>query len=358
MFTIVVFFLVLSVLVIIHECGHFIAAKKNGVRVEEFGFGLPPRLFGIKFGETLYSLNALPFGGFVKVFGEEAAEVEGKELSSEARSHSFAHKRPLQKVIILTAGVLANFLLGWVIISYLFVKGVPAPSDKISVESVTPNTPAFEAGILKNDVIASMSYGDKTIPIQGLEDVADATREFAGKEVNLTLQRNGEERTVKITPREKPPKNEGSLGIVITNFVIKKYSIVQAPFYGLIEAAKMTGLIFKELTSALVRFVTFQGAGVEVAGPVGIAKLTGTAARVGIDALLQLVALLSLNLAVINILPFPALDGGRLAFVIYESVTKRKINPSIEQKMNLVGFAFLIGLILLVTVNDIIKLIK
>ncbi len=357
-FTIIVFFIVLSILVLIHECGHFIAAKKNGVKVEEFGFGLPPRLFGIRRGETLYSLNLLPFGGFVKVFGEEASEVSDKKLSEADKARSFVHKKPLQKTIILTAGVLANFLLGWVIITYLFVKGIPAPSKTITVEKVIENAPAYSAGIKAQDVIVSISSPAKTILVDELGDISSATKEFAGQEVIIKLLRNKEPITVTAVPRQNPPKNEGSLGIVITNYVIKKYPIWSAPFYGLVEAVATTALILKELAVALVKFITLQGAGIQVAGPVGIAKLTGTAARTSLDALLQLIGILSLNLAVINILPFPALDGGRLAFVIYETVTRKKINPHTEQKLNFAGFAILIGLILLVTAHDIISLVK
>lgn len=357
-FTIIVFFIVLSILVLIHECGHFIAAKKNGVKVEEFGFGLPPRLFGVRRGETLYSLNLLPFGGFVKVFGEEASEVSDKKLSETDKARSFVHKKPLQKTIILTAGVLANFLLGWVIITYLFVKGIPAPSKTITVEKVIENTPAYAAGIKPQDVIVSISNPSKTIVVDELGDISTATKEFAAQNVNITLKRGSETLTVNAVPRQNPPKNEGSLGIVITNYTIKKYPIWSAPFYGLVEAVATTAMILKELGVALFKFVTLQGAGIQVAGPVGIAKLTGTAARTSLDALLQLIGILSLNLAVINILPFPALDGGRLAFVIYETVFKKKINPNTEQKLNFAGFAILIGLILLVTAHDIISLIK
>jgi regulator of sigma E protease len=203
-----------------------------------------------------------------------------------------------------------------------------------------------------------MSDGKKTILVDELNDITTGTKEFAGKNITIQLKRGEQNLTVQATPRKNPPKSEGSLGIVISNFIIKKYSIIEAPFYGLVEAVKTTAIIFKELALALVRFVTFQGSQIQVAGPVGIAKLTGSAARIGLDALLQLVGILSLNLAVINILPFPALDGGRLAFVIYETITRKRINPKVEQRLNFAGFAILISLILLVTVSDVINLFK
>src|SRR3989338_1499849 len=159
----VVFFIVLSVLVIIHELGHFIAAKRNGVKVEEFGFGLPPRLFGMRFGETLYSLNALPFGGFVKVYGEESAELNESKLSAHEKSRSFVHKGLPAKITILVAGVTMNFILGWFIYSYLFVKGIPVPANVVTIENVMKSSPAADAGIQKGDKIATITYQNTTL---------------------------------------------------------------------------------------------------------------------------------------------------------------------------------------------------
>ena len=348
MFTIVIFFLVLSILVIIHECGHFFAAKLNGIKVEEFGFGLPPRIVGIKFGETLYSLNALPFGGFVKVFGEEAAQLDNASQSSYDKNRAFIHKKNWQKVVVLIAGVVCNFLLGWLIISYLFTKGVPVPSDKVTIEEVVASSPAAASGLKKNDVILSFSVDSIEFPVKKSEDVTGFAKKYAGREVvRITTQ---------LIPRLNPPKGQGALGIVVTNFSIKKYSVLEAPVLGLVEASRMTYLIFTELAKTLFRFITFQKPEADIAGPIGIAQLTSAAAKQGLDALLQMIGLLSLNLAVINILPFPALDGGRLMLVFYEVVTRRKVNPQIERKLNIAGFAILLSLIVLVTINDIIKL--
>ena len=143
MYTVIVFFLVLSVLVIIHELGHFTVAKLLGIRVEEFGFGIPPRIFGFRFKGTLYSLNLLPFGGFVRVFGEEEALLDNRTLTEQEKRESFAHKKPYQKALVLVAGVFLNFMLGWVIITYLFTRGVPVPSDTVHIQSVTAQSPAY-----------------------------------------------------------------------------------------------------------------------------------------------------------------------------------------------------------------------
>ncbi len=358
MFTIIIFFIVLSILVIIHECGHFIAAKLNGIKVEEFGFGLPPRVFGIKFGETLYSLNALPFGGFVKVLGEEEDQLTEKKLTKEELDRAFSRKKSWQKITVLVAGVLCNFLLGWVIISYLFTKGVPVPTKNVVVESVAPDSPAAHAGLQKGDIIRAMEYKNEGESIESTEELSAFAKAHGGKEIALGVERGDEDLTLALIPRKDPPAGQGALGVVISNFIIKKYSLTEAPVLGLIESVNMTKLIFTELSKTLLKVVSFKKPDAEIAGPVGIARLTSAAARQGIDPLLQLIGLLSLNLAVINILPFPALDGGRLMLVLYEMIFRRRVNPAIERKLNMVGFAFLLSLILLVTINDIIKLLQ
>lgn len=358
-FTIVVFFLVLSLLVIIHELGHFIVAKLNGIRVEEFGFGIPPRVFGLQFGETLYSLNLLPFGGFVKVFGEELAEVDDAKISKKDLERSFAHKKPWQKLAVLVAGVTLNFVLGWVIVSYLFTKGVPVPSDNVVVQSVSKESPASSAGLLVGDMLLKAQGKDgTTVIVKETKDISQMAQKNAGQDVILSIKRAGKVFETHITPRINPPKGQGALGIVISNYTIKKYSITEAPIYGLVESARITGIIARELGKTLIRFVTFQKQEAEIAGPVGIAKLTSEAAKQGIDSLLQLIGLLSLNLAVLNILPFPALDGGRIAFVLYEWISGKKVNAKFEQRLNFTGFALLISLLILVTINDVIKIFR
>jgi len=363
MLSIFIFFIILSILVLVHELGHFIAAKKNGVYVEEFGFGLPPRLFGLKKRETLYSLNLLPFGGFVKVLGEEQEELKKKKLPQNLKNRTFIGKKPWQRALIITSGVLANFFLGWLIISYLFTQGVPVPTNKVIVEKVVANSPAALAGLKSNDIIKSLttniySLQPTTYPLKSTQDLINLTKKYSDQEIKLTIKRNEEEFALPIIPRKNPPKGQGPLGIVITSFVEKKYSWYQAPVLGLAESIKTTAVIVKELTKTLFNFLTFQKTEVEVTGPVGIAKITSTAVKFGNNAVLQLLGLLSLNLAVVNILPFPALDGGRLSLIIYEAASKKKVDAKIERRLNLIGFAILLSLIILVTINDIIKIFQ
>lgn len=356
-----VFLLILSILVIVHELGHFIVAKKNNVYVEEFGFGIPPRLFGKKFGETFYSINALPFGGFVKVLGEEEAELDKKKLSSALYTRTFVSKKPLVKTLIIIAGVTANFLLGWLIISYLFTRGVPTPTNRVIVEKVAPHSPAYDAGVKAKDHIKQVVINSQktiTFPIRKTEDLIALSQKYAGGAITLVIARDGQEKQISLVPRRNPPLSQGALGVVISaDFTIKKYPWYSAPFFGLYESVRITKFMAVEIVKILFRVITFQKVSLDVAGPVGIAQITGKAVDVGIDAVLQLLAILSFNLAIINIFPFPALDGGRLIFVCYEWITKRKINPSVEKKVNFAGFAILISLIILITIKDIARII-
>jgi len=355
--TIIIFIITLSILVLVHEFGHFLMAKKMGVKVEEFGIGLPPRLFGIKWGETLYSVNLLPIGGFVKLYGEEYDELR-KHKSKKDKGRTFVSKKPWQKTLIVLGGVFGNFLLGWFIFSYLVTQGVPVPTNKVIIETITKNSPASIAGLREKDVIKKIVYENNTINLTSANTLIDETKKSAGKNIRLLVQRDKQELTINLMPRINPPKGEGPLGISITSFVEKKYPWYTAPFYGLIEAFSITSKIASELGKMLFGFVTFQKQNVDVAGPIGIANLAGQAIKFGRNAFLEFLALLSLNLAIMNILPFPALDGGRLIFVLYEGFTKKKPNINFEKYTNFIGFIILLSLAALITVNDIIKLFK
>ncbi|PIV09191.1 hypothetical protein COS51_04390 [Candidatus Roizmanbacteria bacterium CG03_land_8_20_14_0_80_36_21] len=347
---IIIFILILTSLVLVHELGHFIAAKRNGILVEEFGFGYPPRIFGIKIGETLYSLNLIPLGGFVKLYGEEYQE----KLNKKIKNRSFVSKKPLQKTLVIVAGIIGNFLLGWVLISYLFINGVPVPTNKVIIDKVVQNSPAYYVGLKKKDVILKLENTSLTTT----NALISLTKKYAGQSITLAIQRNNQVFPIIVTPRKNPPKDEGSLGIIITSFEEKKYTWYQAPFYGLIEASNITKTIITELSKTLYQFITFKKPTVEVAGPIGIAHFTSEAIKFGKNAVLELMALLSLNLAVVNLLPFPALDGGKLIMVVYEAITKRRVNPKLEKELNLIGFFILLAIAVLISVHDIIKIYK
>ncbi len=353
---VVVFIIILAILVLIHELGHFLAAKKNGIKVEEFGFGFPPRIWGFQKGETLYSINLLPIGGFVKLYGEEYHEEKrGTPLPDSTRA--FINKSPLQKMAVVVAGVVGNFILAWILISYLFTQGVPTPTQHVIVETISKGSPAARAQLKSGDVLTQMTVNGQSYALHSTQELISYSKRFAGQPVRFLVQRNQVTTPITMTPRTQPPAGQGPLGISVTSYEVKRYPWYRAPFYGLVHAVTITKQIVIELSSTAVRFFTFQNVQVDVAGPVGIAQYTGQAIRFGQNAVLELMALLSLNLAIINILPFPALDGGRLVFIIYEMLAKRPVNRRVEQYVNMFGMLTLLALAAIITVHDVMKLI-
>lgn len=357
MLTIIIFILILGLLIFVHEFGHFLVAKKNGVKVEEFGFGFPPRIFGIKYGETIYSLNWIPLGGFVKIFGEEG---EAKE-----NPHSFASKKIWQRTIILLAGVAMNVVLAIIVISLGYGLGLPTAIDdlqivsraKVQITEAAPKSPAQLAGIKVGDTIVKIVGQGELNNVSQVAQVQNFINENKGKEITLNLQRGRDVREVKIVPRVNPPPGEGALGVGLARVTTTRYPWYQAIY----EAAKTTFILIWTIILALGYLfwqLVSQGRapGAEVAGPVGIFSLTGQAAQLGFVYLLQLTALLSINLAIINALPLPALDGGRLLFLLIEKIKGSPVSQKIERAVHSAGFVFLIILMVLITARDVIKL--
>ena len=355
--TLIVFLAVLSLLVFVHEFGHFLAAKKFGIRVEEFGFGLPPRALSIKRGKTIYSINWLPIGGFVKLYGED--ETEDRRQKTEDRNEAFFAKSKRARALVLVAGVVANFLLAIVVISYIFTQGVLVPTDKVFVKEIAPGSPAAMVGLKSGDVVAKIDGKIVKTP----QELTSYTKQHLGEEVVLEIERCENRVTchlspITLTPRKEYPKDQGPMGIAISNLEERKYPWWKAPFLGTLEAFRLSGLMFLAVGDILVKLVTFQPITTEVAGPLGIVQVTGEAVKFGVMAVLQLIGLLSLNLAVVNILPFPALDGGRLLFVGIEAATGKKIKPRWERWTHQVGMAILLALIILVTINDLLRILR
>lgn len=359
--TILVFILILSVLVLVHELGHYLVAKKLGVKVEEFGFGFPPRIWGKKVGETLYSINLLPIGGFVKLFGEDDAgggklgSVADEALSAKGKDlkRAFFARPVWQRASIVVAGVVMNFLLAFVILSYLFaVQGVSTPGNDVQVVAIAPHSPA--AQVLKTgEIIKSVDGHNLTNPTQ----LITYTKAHLGQELTLVVLDSGKAHTVKITPRVHYPADEGAMGVAISPTLhIKKYPWYEAPWVGLKESFSETWMILQGLWMTLTTLAVQRQVPQGLAGPVGIAQLTGQFIKIGPDAVLSLVSLLSLNLAVLNILPIPALDGGRFFFILIEAVTRRKVNPKFEGYAHAAGMVFLLALIALITFHDLVRI--
>lgn len=339
------FLLVLSVLVFVHEFGHFLAAKKSGVKVEEFGFGLPPRIFGRKIGDTLYSLNLLPIGGFVKLKGEEG-EVLG--FGSEG---SFAVASNPKRLFIVVAGVLGNLLLAYLIFVLLFLVGNPTLAGKVKISDVAKNSPAEASQIKPGDSV--LMVGGKSVSEP--QDFINNVNSKKGNKVTITVEREGKTLNLAAMPRVNPPSGEGPLGVVVGfdgHLTYKKVGFGQAFALAGQEIYKDLSLMILGLKNMVAE--VFAGkAPAEVTGVVGIYKISTQALEIGIRIYLQLVALISLNLFMFNLLPIPALDGGRLLFILIETFTRRKISPKVEKAANNFGLATLLVLFVLVTIRDI-----
>jgi regulator of sigma E protease len=339
---VVAFVIILVILVVAHEFGHFITAKSRGVSIIEFGIGFPPRIYGIKRGETLYSINALPLGGFVKLAGEEDPKVPG----------SLAGKDYATRIFVLAAGSLMNLALPLVLLSVAFMLPHQMVYYPVTIDQVAANSPAAMAGIRSGDTVLSINGN----PINNASDIQRYIQLNLGKQVSIEVKHtDSTTQTVDVTPRWKPPADQGATGIVIAPPGQNPLVVSQSePFWRAVPMGATEGyqtlVLFK---NEIIRWI-IGSAAPQVTGPVGMAALTGEVARAGISPLIEFAAFISINLGIVNILPLPALDGGRIAFVLLEMVRGgRRISPKTEGLVHLIGFMLLIGLILLVTYGDI-----
>ncbi len=372
--TIIVFVLVLSLLVFVHEFGHYFSARRLGVKSEEFGFGFPPRIFGIyknKEGkwtkvwgnkkvednsDTIYSINSIIVGGFVKIKGQDG---EDKEMSD-----SFSSKKIWKRAVILASGVFMNIVLALVIISAGFMIGFPQSVDldnlpagakvknsQVKIAQVLNDSPALEAGLKSSDVIV----GIEGQTVRSSDDVVKFIEEDQDNNILLTINRSNEIKEFNIVPKVQDGDKK-IIGIAFSDTATISYTWYQS----LWEGVKMTGQLLWAIVYAfydLIRnLIIGQGATVEVAGPIGIADLTGQMVQMGFIYLLQFTALLSLNLAIINILPFPALDGGRLLFLLIEKIKGKPVKQEVEAVFHNIGFILLMALVVWVTFKDIINI--
>lgn len=357
MLTVIAFIIILALMIFVHELGHFVAAKRNGVKVEEFGFGFPPRIWGIKKGETIYSMNWIPLGGFVKIYGED-----GEDRSNH---HSFSSKKIWRRAIILSAGVLMNFLLGALLLSFGFMYGLPNSIDdsavaadaKVQISQIAPDSPAGLAGLKVGDQIIKLTGpSGEASNITKVYQVQNFISENKGKLVSVEIKRGKTQMSLALTPRENPPENEGAMGVNLA-----RVSKISYPWYkALYEGFKQTFILIWVILSMFGYLIgqIFTGGSVagDVAGPVGIYSITGQAAQMGFIYLLQLTAILSINLGLVNALPIPALDGGRLLFLLIEKIKGSPISQRFEKSLHTAGFVFLILLMLLISIKDIMKL--
>ena len=364
--TIIAFVVIFSVLILVHEFGHFFMARKAGIKVEEFGIGLPPRiksLFKDKKG-TMYSLNWIPFGGFVRLFGEDA--VDEKILKDK---NSFASKSLLKRTSVILAGVFMNIVLAWVIITIGFSfgmkpflvtqedmqagidSGLVETQQVLYIHEIVPGSPIAQSDIAPGDLITEVD-GEAVPEAEKLQEILGPN-----KNVNLKILREEKDGMLNVTTDA-----EGKLGVVISDEQIVvnvnkvKYPFYIAPLKAASEVGRLSVLTVKMLGDVVVSLVAKLTVPEGVAGPVGIAKMTNYFVKQGFMAVLQFTALISISLGVINAMPFPALDGGRFLFIVYEIITRRKANAKMESVIHSIGFALLMLLIVVITWHDIMNL--
>jgi regulator of sigma E protease len=363
MLTFLIFILALSVLVIVHELGHFLAAKKGGVLVEEFGLGYPPRLWGKKIGETLYSINLLLAGGFVRILGEESIEG-GRRRRKIDSSRSFQNKPISVRFWIAAGGVLMNLIFAVLVFAVVYsVVGIPRQSDKVFVVGIAENSPAQQAGLKIDDEIVGVEWGGKTESVDSSQALVKLVTERAGERLKLLVNRRGQRIVLEITPRQQPPSGQGPLGIAISNVQIVKPPWWRRPFAGIVagfQEALFWGRTISSSVALMLKNLFWRGeVPKDIAGPVGIYQATSMIQKQsGFWATLHFFGVLSVNLAIVNFLPFPALDGSRFVFLLWEAVTKRKPSPKIESWVQRAGMIFLLFLLLLVTIGDIRRLVS
>ncbi len=356
--SILIFFIILLVLVLVHEFGHFSTAKGFGIRVDEFGFGFPPKLFGKKFGETEYTFNLLPLGGFVKIFGENTDE---ENTSGPDSARSMVNKAKWKQAIVLFAGILSNFILAWLLFSICLMSGLPASvgsappgyqvrDASLVVMSVLPGSPAEKAGLAEGDKIISVKSGPDALSEMNPDALKSFVLAHTNDVIDMSYERGDRLNQTAMTP-------DPSIGISMDEIGVIKLSFFPALWAGLKLDWSTAAATAAGLYSLIANSIAGHGSLSSVTGPVGLVGIVGEAYRFGFAYLLSFAALISVNLAIINLVPFPALDGGRLLFLLIEKIKGSRLNPNFANAANMIGFALIIIFMLFVTYHDIVRLL-
>jgi regulator of sigma E protease len=359
---ILIFIIILFILVVSHEFGHFVVAKKTGMRVDEFSFGFPPKLFGFKKGETSYNFNLFPIGGYVKIYGENSEEEEG---NLKDKDRSFKSKPLWKQALVLIAGVTMNFLLAWILLSVSYMSGLPASvsnaGDKykvtdqaLTVINVLPNTPASIAGLKAGDKIISLYTEKDSVSVIAPEELKSFIMNHPSDEIFIKIENPDGPKDIVVKPEMKD-------GVPVIGISMDIIGELKLPFHkALLEGLKLSWNMTRDTVLGFYNLIKdgIQGKGdiSSLSGPVGIVGIVGDAAKFGFIYLLSFTALISINLAVLNLIPFPALDGGQLLFLLIEKIKGSRINPKVANTVNGIGFLILIILMILITYHDIVKL--
>ncbi len=362
--SILIFFAVLFVLILVHELGHFATAKWFKMRVDEFGIGFPPKLFGIKKGETEYTFNLFPIGGFVKIYGEDSVGIEDEQGIAQTEG-AFTSKSKWKQAIVLVAGVTMNVLFAWILVAIAFGIGVrtavleeDASKDaELTVATVLEDGPAGIAGLEVGSTLTKVEADGGTLS-ELTPSAFDAFVQEHTEDIIVMTLTDG--KTIEVSPQQNVidgKEDKYAVGIALAQIDIVSRGFVDSITDSFIYVVSSLKAIVVGVTTLIAQSVMMQADFSQVAGPVGIVGLVGEASAFGVTTLLIFTAFISLNLAVINILPFPALDGGRLLFVAIEALKGSPIKPQWVATLNTIGFVLLILLMVAVTWNDIAQLI-
>lgn len=362
--TILIFILILVALIIAHEFGHFIVAKLFGIRVDEFGVFFPPRLLAWKRGETTYTLNALPFGGFVKIYGESTAD----DPSAASNPRSFVAKPRLVQAAVIVAGIVFNLLFAWLVLSAGYMVGIQTPVEhrgvgtvqnpKVLIEAVLPDSPAQKAGLKMGDELLSVETGTGELAPGFTSDGAlQFIQSHENESMVLNIERDGQQLNVLAKPADGIVPGHKAIGIQMDDVGILKLSLPLALVQGAIIGKEMTVETAQGLWGFFSTLVRGKADFASVSGPIGIVSLGSSAVKQGAAATIILTAIISINLAIINLIPIPGLDGGRLLFIAIEAATRRPISETLALRLTIAGFALLITLMLVASYHDILHLI-
>ncbi len=361
--SIILFIVILGTLVLVQELGHFIAAKRSGIRVDEFGIGFPPRLFSKTIGETKYSLNLFPLGGFVKIFGENPG-LESADSKDSARS--MVNKPRYIQAWVIVAGIVFNFLFAWVILSFGFMAGMPYSVDdsayasrvknpELTITQVLPKSPAEIAGLKPGDKITELAAGKLSKNNPSVKEAQDIIADH--EQVSVVYARGSEVKKTTIRGVTGIVGSRRAIGVSLDVTGVLQLPPLQAVYMGITTTVSLTAETALGMFNLIKNIFIGQANFSQISGPVGIVGVVRDANALGFAHLVSLAALISINLAVINFLPLPALDGGRLFFLIIEAIKRSPIKAEVANIANGIGFALLILLMAVVTYHDIVRLI-
>ncbi len=353
------------VLVVSHEFGHFIIAKRSGIRVDEFSFGFPPKLFGKKIGETTYNFNLLPLGGYVKIYGENPDE---ENTNGKDSKRSFVNKPKYIQALVLLGGIIMNFLVAWLLLSIGYMSGLPSSvgaepagskvnNQVLTITSILKDSPAESAGLKIGDKIISLKTNNDTLENPGTESLSDFVKNHNNEAIDFSFVRGKVKEDVAITPITNIKSGNPQIGISMDMIGTLKLPIYKAVWEGLKLTGNLTIATFVGFYHLIANALTGHGDMAALTGPIGIVGIVGDAAKFGFIYLLSFTALISINLAVINLIPFPALDGGRLLFLLIEKIKGSRIKLEIANTANMIGFGLLMVLMVFITYHDIVKLL-